>query len=85
MSFPLPCPSLIAIDAISNALTAQQCGSRELFGLSQSGCRGKLEGLRDATHEPACRFDHNLGFLEMLSHMCGTASAPSGLATPQPA
>jgi hypothetical protein len=61
MSFLPPCPHLVH-DAIWNAVTAQQCGDREQFGWTQSGCRMKLQpdaagtACGDATHEPALLF-----------------------------
>lgn len=65
MSFLLPCPRLFAIDAISNALTAQQCRNREHFGWWQSGRRGKPppdaagRARGNVTHEPAPLFRTN--------------------------
>ena len=55
------CPARTAIDAISNALTAQQCGTGEQFGGLQSGCHMKAahhcrEACGNATHEPALLF-----------------------------
>jgi hypothetical protein len=82
MSFLSPCPCLLAIDAISNALTTQQCGDREQFGRSQSGCRrkllpdGYLVGLRARNARTRPIVSHKiLGFLE-------TPSIPACLAPP---
>src|SRR5215204_3477634 len=59
MSFLPPCPHLVH-DAISNALTAQQCREREQFGWTQSGCRRSCSpppgGLAETqrTNPPGC-------------------------------
>jgi hypothetical protein len=51
--FFCPAPHLFAIDAISNALTAQQCGTGEQFGWSQIwmsqevAARRRREGVRE--------------------------------------
>jgi hypothetical protein len=80
MSFLPPCPNLVH-DAISNALTAQQCGDREQFGWSQSGCRRKLqpdanrEGLRRRNARTCLVVSQNLlGFLETPSSRIATSA-----------
>src|SRR5215211_127087 len=66
MSFLLPCPHL-ARDAISNAVTVQQCGEREQFGRTHSGRRRSSSppsgGLAETqrTNPPHC-FAQILGF-----------------------
>src|SRR5438105_11653092 len=74
MSFLLPCPRQFAVDAISNALTAQRCGTgnnSDGRNLDVAGsCRPTrcLEGLREHNARASLVVSHKiLGFLETPS------------------
>jgi hypothetical protein len=78
------CPARTAIDAISNALTAQQCGNREQFGWVAIWMCRKLqpdanrEGLRRRNARTCLVVSHKiLGFLETPSSLIASYLDPS--------